>query len=104
MSVILKKEDIQTNDVICQKYNRTTVESDVIVPDVNPDILKVLDVSGYITVTEKSIRSGKIYIRGTVNMTVLYAPERASARLKGFRLLRNLITLLMRRTRTGPKS
>ena len=46
MSVILKKEDIQTNDVICQKYNRTTVESDVIVPDVNPDILKVLDVSG----------------------------------------------------------
>ncbi len=75
MSVILKKEDIQTNDVICQKYNRTTVESDVIVPDVNPDILKVLDVSGYITVTEKSIRSGKIYIRGTVNMTVLYAPD-----------------------------
>ena len=34
MSVILNKEKIQTGDVICQKYNRTTVECDVIVPDV----------------------------------------------------------------------
>ena len=75
MSVTLKKEIIQTSDVICQKYNRTTVESDVIVPDINPDILKVLDVSGYVTITEKNIRSGKVYIQGTVNMTVLYAPD-----------------------------
>lgn len=75
MSVTLNREGLKTNDVICQKYNRTTAETDVIVPDINPDILKVLDVSGYIAVTEKTVRSGKVFIRGSVNMTVLYAPD-----------------------------
>lgn len=75
MSVILNKEKIQTGDVFCQKYNRTTVECDVIVPDVKPDILKILEVDGYISVSEKIIRQGKVFIQGTVNMTVLYAPD-----------------------------
>lgn len=75
MAVILNKEKIQTGDVVCQKYSQTTVECDVIVPDVKPDISKILEVSGYISVSEKIIRSGKVYIRGTVNMTVLYAPD-----------------------------
>lgn len=75
MSVILKKEKIQTGDVICQKYSQTNIECDVIVPDVNPDIMKILDVSGYVSVTEKSIRADKVYIQGVVNMTVLYAPD-----------------------------
>lgn len=75
MSVMLKKEKIQTGDVVCQKYSQTTVECDVIVPDVKPDILKILEVSGYISVSEKSVRSGKVCVQGTVNMTVLYAPD-----------------------------
>lgn len=75
MSVTINNEKIQTGDVIVQKHNRTTVECDVIVPDVNPDILKVLDVDGYISVSEKIIRQGKVFIQGTVNMTVLYAPD-----------------------------
>lgn len=75
MSVILNKEKIQTGEVICQKYNRTTVECDVIVPDVNPDIKRILDVDGFVSVSEKIIRSGKIYIQGSVSMTVLYAPD-----------------------------
>lgn len=75
MSVTINNEKIQTGDVIVQKYNRTTVECDVIVPDVNPDILKVLEVDGYISVSEKIIRQGKVFIQGTVNMSVLYAPD-----------------------------
>ena len=75
MSVILNKEKIQTGEVICQKYNRTTVECDVIVPDINPDIKRILDVDGFVSVSEKIIRSGKIYIQGSVSMTVLYAPD-----------------------------
>ncbi len=75
MSFILNKEKVQTGDVICQKYSQTMVECDVIVPDIKPDISKILEVSGYITVSEKVIRSGKVYLQGCVNMTVLYAPE-----------------------------
>ena len=75
MSVILKKETIQISKILSQKYSQTTVECDVIVPDVNPDIKKVLEVSGYITITEKSLRAGKVYVQGSVNMTVLYSPD-----------------------------
>ncbi len=75
MSVILKKERILAGEVICQKYSQTTVDCDVIVPDIKPDILKILDVSGFVSVKEKSVRSGKVYIQGTVKMTVLYAPD-----------------------------
>lgn len=79
MSVVLNKETIQTSKILLQKYSQTTVDCDVIVPDTNPDIKKVLEVSGYVTVIEKSIRSGKVYIQGTVNMTVLYSPDGETA-------------------------
>ena len=75
MSIILEKEKIITNKAICKKYDRVRVECDIIVPDVNPDILRILDTSGYVSVTEKSIRAGKIYINGCVHITALYAPE-----------------------------
>ena len=75
MTVKLNKELIQACDTVYQKNSRITVETDVNVPDINPDILKVLDVSGYATVSEKSLSGGKICINGTVVMTVLYAPD-----------------------------
>lgn len=75
MSAILKKELVHTNEVICQKYSQTTVDCDVIVPDINPDILKVLEVDGFVSIKEKSIRQGKVYVNGIVSMTVLYAPD-----------------------------
>ncbi len=75
MSDILKKEFIHTNEVICQKYSQTTIDCDIIVPDINPDISKILDVDGFISIKEKSVRSGKVYVQGTVNMTVMYSPD-----------------------------
>ena len=35
-----KKDTIRTGNVICHKSGRTTVETDVIVPDINPDVKK----------------------------------------------------------------
>ncbi len=75
MSAILKKEQLHTNEVICQKYSQTSVDCDVIVPDINPDILKVLEVDGFVSIKEKSIRQGKIYVHGTAYMTMLYVPD-----------------------------
>ncbi len=75
MSIILRKEQIQTTHLISQKYSQTTIDSDIIVPDVCPDIKKILEVSGYISVNEKSLLGGKVYVQGTVYMTVLYAPD-----------------------------
>lgn len=75
MSVILKKEKIPASDVICQKYSQTTIDCDVIVPDINPDIRRILDVSGFVSIKEKSVRSNKVYIQGCVTIKVLYSPD-----------------------------
>lgn len=75
MSVMLKKEMLQTNKILTQKYSQTTVDCDVIVPDINPDIQKILDIDGHISISEKVLRNNKIHIQGNINMTVLYLPD-----------------------------
>ena len=75
MSINLIKEEIRTGEVICQKYSQTMVESDIIVPDIKPDIKKVLEVSGNACITQKLIQQDKVFIQGVVKMTVLYVPD-----------------------------
>ena len=75
MGINLLKENIRTGEVVCQKYSQTMVESDVIVPDVKPDIKKVLEVSGSVCITQKLIQQDKAFIQGVVKMTVLYVPD-----------------------------
>ncbi len=75
MSIQLQKEEIKTNEVIGQKTSQTMVECDVIVPDVKPDIKKVLEVSGYVCITQRAIQQDKVFLQGIVRMTALYLPE-----------------------------
>lgn len=75
MSINLIKTEVKTNKIICQKYSQTMVESDIIVPDIKPDIKRVPDVSGYAYITERNIQSDKILLQGTVRFTVLYVPD-----------------------------
>ncbi|MBE5039002.1 DUF3794 and LysM peptidoglycan-binding domain-containing protein [Ructibacterium gallinarum] len=83
MAIQLLKQDIKTSEVVGEKYSQTMVESDVIVPDIKPDIKKVLEVSGNICITEKLMQQDKVLLRGIVRITVLYIPEgEGSGRLK----------------------
>jgi len=75
MSLKLKKEIIKLNEVVYAQYGQTMVESDIIVPDVKPDILKILQVDGTAIVTQKMVQQDKIVIQGNVNMNILYHPD-----------------------------
>ncbi len=75
MSINLIKEEIRTMEAVCEKYSQTMVECDVIVPDVKPDIKKVLEVSGTVSITQKLIQQDKVFLQGVVRMTVLYVPD-----------------------------
>lgn len=75
MSIKLQKETISLGDMLCTKYGQTMVESDVIVPDIKPDILKVLQISGDVVITQKSIQQDRAYVQGVVRLTILYAPD-----------------------------
>ncbi|MBR5153086.1 MAG: DUF3794 domain-containing protein [Clostridia bacterium] len=75
MSINLIKEEVRTTEVVCQKYSQSMVECDVIVPDVKPDIRRVLEVSGTVSLTQKLLQQDKILLQGVVRMTVLYLPD-----------------------------
>ncbi len=75
MAMHLIKEERKTEEVICQKSGQTMVESDLIVPDVKPDIKKILEVSGSVCITQKMIQQDKIFLQGVLRMTVLYLPD-----------------------------
>ncbi len=75
MSLKLQKEHINLSDTVCSKYCQTTVESDIIVPDIKPDILKVLQISNSILITKKTIQADKVYIQGIVRGNILYVPD-----------------------------
>ncbi|MBQ2931354.1 MAG: DUF3794 domain-containing protein [Clostridia bacterium] len=77
MSVKLQKENIRLSEVMCSPYCRTTVEGDVIVPDVKPDIQKILQVDSSVVINQKNVQNDKVYIQGTVRLNVLYLPDEA---------------------------
>ncbi len=75
MSVKLKKEHIKISGVLHSGYCHTTAENDIIVPDINPDVLKVLRVSNDVVITQQNIQADKVYIQGVIRINILYVPD-----------------------------
>ena len=70
--VKLKTENFDILRTVAMKFGRTVVDDSLIVPDVKPDIKKVLDVSARSYITDVTPGQDKIYVEGTVKATVLY--------------------------------
>ena len=75
MSLKLQKESIKLNEVISAQYGKTMVESDIIVPDVKPDILKILHVDAAASITQKNVQQDKVVIQGNIMLNILYIPD-----------------------------
>ncbi len=75
MAVRLNKEHICLNAATGTKCMQTTVECDMIVPDIKPDILKVLRADSEVAVTRREVQGDKVFVQGNVRMNVLYVPD-----------------------------
>lgn len=71
----VKKQNINIGKAIYEGDIKTSAEGSIIVPDVKPDILKILQVDAETFLTEKQVDNGKIVLKGKVNVNVLYVPE-----------------------------
>lgn len=71
----LIKENVTVNQTVCKGTLQTAVEENIIVPDVKPDMRKILQVDSDVCITDKSVSDGKAVISGRVNMTILYLPD-----------------------------
>lgn len=77
MTINFEKSSINLKELKMNESSVLLVEGDVIVPDVSPDIKKILMTDADSSITGKRFENGKITIDGTVSANVLYEPETA---------------------------
>lgn len=78
----LIKENVTVNQVVCKGSTQAVVDEDIIVPDVKPDILKVLQLDATACVTDKKMSNGILVVNGRVDLTILYVPDSENERVK----------------------
>ena len=75
MIVETKKESLCINQIIAKKSQDVTIEGDVIIPDIKPDILNAINTNGTVCVYKKEIIDGKVRLDGSVNLYIMYLPD-----------------------------
>lgn len=75
MSLELIKETVEFDQIIGKESVQIIVEGDIIVPDIKPDILKVLQIDGKIDMGQLDISADRLNYKGQVKVNILYAAE-----------------------------
>ncbi len=71
----LKTEKYDICRTVAMKFGRAVIDEPLIVPDVKPDIKKILDVSARAYVTDVTPGQDKAHVEGTVKASLLYLPD-----------------------------
>ena len=75
MVVETAKNQIILNQIVGQKKENRTIETDIIVNDVKPDVLNVITTNGVVNVYRKEVMEGKVRIDGAINTYVIYMAD-----------------------------
>ncbi len=71
----VNKRELKIGKAVFEGDIKSEAEGSIIVPDVKPDILKILQADAEAFLTEKQADEGKIIIKGKVKVDILYVPE-----------------------------
>lgn len=71
----LIKETVSVGQTIYSQQTQAYADGDIIVPDVKPDILKIIQVDASASVKEKTVTDGCVAVKGCVDMKILYIPD-----------------------------
>jgi len=83
MIVDTTKQNIVLSKIVGQKSDNFAVEGDVIVPDIKPDILKVVNTSGNVCIYKKEVQDGKVRFDGCVQVSIIYLADNQSQETRG---------------------
>lgn len=76
MSVELVKDLFKFEQVVGENISQTIVEGDILVPDIKPDITRVLSATTKVAINKQYIEDNKIFTEGTVYFKILYVSEK----------------------------
>lgn len=83
MEVNVTKQNVTVNKLISTKKEVVTIEGDMIVPDVKPDILNTIDTVGNVCIYKKEVLDGKVRFDGSVNLNVIYLADSETDTTRG---------------------
>ena len=73
------RDVVKFDQIIGEGRNQMLVERDLILPDINPDIAKILSVLGNVNITRQSVEQDRIGIEGTVDFEIIYRYTRGTS-------------------------
>ena len=71
----LLKKNIHMNKLKCKSNVQLTLDDDFNVPDIKPDIERIIKEQGNVTINEVKPMSGKVMVKGTLSFNLLYISE-----------------------------
>lgn len=83
MVVDTTKESVCVNQIVGQKNLGIIIEGDVIVPDIKPDVLTAVKVSGNVCIYKKEVLDGKIRLDGCIQTYIMYIADNETGDLRG---------------------
>ena len=83
MNIETKKDKLCINQIIGTKNESFEVEGDAIIPDIKPDILKVINTSGNVCIYKKEVLDGKVRIDGCINVNMMYLADNEEGNVRG---------------------
>lgn len=83
MEVETTKQTVTINKLVGTTAKTITVEGDMIVPDVKPDILNTMNSVGNICIYKKEMLEGKVKIDGGINVYLMYLADTEEESTRG---------------------
>lgn len=75
MSLELIRESARINHLTGEQSSQTIVEHDIIVPDINPDVLRILILDGEVIEKKSEILQDKVSVKGVIRYKILYVSD-----------------------------
>jgi len=75
MEIETRKNGIKFDEAIVGCGSEVLAETDIILPEHCPDIMRILQVDATAHITEKEIGGDNVFLRGEVSVTVIYTPD-----------------------------
>lgn len=82
MSLELIRESMRINYVTGEELSQTIVEHDIIVPDINPDVLRILLINGEVIEEKSEVLQDRVSVKGVVKYKILYVSDDENRSIK----------------------
>ena len=76
----MNKQKIKVNNSVLYKSKTIEVRGDIIVPDIKPDIISIINTNGNSYISKKEISNGKVRFDGNLDTRIIYLSDSGETR------------------------